>query len=544
MAWLSIHPFAADPGRARRRRVLTRAAVGVAALAGLPGCSTAPGAQGSPTLHPDRRQAASSLRPAESSRLPGTSAALTGAPDDALALHLLNRLAWGPTQPDRDRLSALGVRRWIEAQLEPSSIELPAVLQGELDSLGSIHGPHAPTLARFAALQAEVLGARTEAGRREAARIELGSLIRTVQTEARRARILRAVHSPRQLEEVLVDVWFNHFNVFAGKETVRVTAGFFESEAIRPHVLGRFRDLLGATARHPAMLNYLDNWQSVAAGFRIPPGTRLPDGFVSPRGLNENYARELLELHTLGAQGGYEQDDVVELARILTGWSFDRRTPGPRDAFRFFPPRHDQGPKRLLGQRVPGQGQQQGEWALDLLARHPSTARHVSTRLARAFVSDDPPQTLVARLAEVYQSTDGDLRELMRALVFSDEFLSPAVFGAKFKSPMHHVISAARACSPHRLDALRLVREVARMGMPIHLCPTPDGWQDTRQTWLNAEGLRQRVEFGRTLAAAAQALVPAPLALALSPPTRRVLAELPRSEQLSVALASPDFMRR
>jgi hypothetical protein len=285
-----------------------------------------------------------------------------------------------------------------------------------------VPGTHAATLAEFARLQADALRPGIGDAERVQARRDLEDLVRRVQADARAERVLDALHSPRQLEASLVEVWFNHFNVFARKETVRVTAGFYEREAIRPHVLGRFRDLLGATARHPAMLNYLDNWQSVVDGFRPPPGVPRPAGFTSPRGLNENYARELLELHTLGVDGGYTQADVTELARIFTGWSFDRRAAGTDDAFRFYPARHDPGPKTLLGQRAPGGGVRDGEWALDRLARHPSTARHVARRLALAYVADVPPPALVDRLAARYLQTDGDLREVVRALATSPEF--------------------------------------------------------------------------------------------------------------------------
>jgi len=388
---------------------------------------------------------------------------------------------------------------------------------------------------------------------------------RQVIAEIEEAKLLRAIQSERQLQEVLVDFWFNHFNVFAGKETVRATVGFYETEAIRPHVLGRFRDLLGATARHPAMLNYLDNWQSVAAVARPAAAAAPSAGSRAPRGPNENYARELLELHTLGVDGGYVQADVAALARVFTGWSFDRREPGPEHAFRFYRARHDTGPKRLLGLDVPGGDVQEGEWALDLLARHPATARHVSHRLVRAFVADEPPPGLVARLAERFLETDGDLRDLVRTLAMSPEFTSPAVRGGKFKTPYHYVVSAVRAIGGGPVAWRPLAGAAARMGMPIYGCPTPDGWRDTRDAWLNADGLRQRVEFAAVLgrmpaapcadagspvalrtgdATDAAGALPEPVAAALGPGAREALSAVPPRERLTVALASPDFMRR
>jgi uncharacterized protein (DUF1800 family) len=510
--------------------------------------------------------------PAPRSPVPARAAAALP-DDDAFARHMLNRFGYGPRPGDIARLRTLGAAGWLDAQLLPESIAQPEPVVHALAALPTLAENHTATLASFARLQADALRAgRSESERAESAR-ELATLVRRVQDEARQARLLRAVSGERQLEEVLVEFWFNHFNVFAGKETVRATVGFYETEAIRPYVLGRFRDLLGATARHPAMLNYLDNWQSVVVGFRPPAGAALPAGFRPPRGPNENYARELLELHTLGIDGGYSQDDVAALARVFTGWSFDRREPGPEHAFRFYRARHDTGPKRLLGHEVPGADLQEGEWALDLLARHPSTAKHVSQRLARAFVADEPPPALVARLAARFLETDGDLRDLVRTLATSPEFTHPAVYGGKFKTPYHYVVSAARAVGDTSVVWRPLAGASARMGMPIYGCPTPDGWRDTRDAWLNADGLRQRVEFAaemgrkspagpraapradggmpvvvRTAGAANPvdtfATLPEPVVAALGPGARETLAAVPARERLTVALASPDFMRR
>lgn len=464
--------------------------------------------------------------------------------DTSLALHLHNRLGYGARPGDIEQMKAIGAAAWLEAQLAPASIGEPADLLAALAAMPVLSERHAQTLETFARRQADALSPAQTESQRGAARADITALVQRVQGQARQARLLRAASSNRQLEEVLVEFWFNHFNVFAGKETVRVTAGFYEAEAIRPYVLGRFRDLLGATARHPAMLNYLDNWQSVASGFALPPGTPLPPGFVMPRGPNENYARELLELHTLGVDGGYTQADVSALARVFTGWSFDRRNPGPSDAFRFYPARHDSGPKRLLGQEVPGRGLQQGEWALDLLASHPATARHIGRKLATSFVADEPPPALIERLATRFSQTDGDLREVMRTLILSPEFLDPSMRGAKFKTPYHYTVSAVRACDMQRGDARQLSGAIARMGMPIFLCPTPDGWRDSREAWLNPEGLRQRAEFGIRLGGQAGSSLTDALSESLRPGAKSVMAGLPPNERVSMALASPDFMRR
>ena len=260
----------------------------------------------------------------------------------------------------------------------------------------------------------------------------------TAQMQA--ARITRAVASDRQLEEVMVDFWFNHFNVYAQKGAVRWMLPAYEREAIRPHALGRFRDLVLATARHPAMLFYLDNWLSTRADLVIPGGPNAGRRM----GLNENYARELMELHTLGVDGGYTQQDVIEVARCFTGWTIDRPQQG--GGFVFRPLAHDRGAKRVLGQVIPaGGGQQDGERVIDILVRHPSTARFIATKLARRFVSDDPPAALVERAAATFRRTDGDIRAVLATIVTSPEFWSADAYRAKIKTPLEVVASAVRA---------------------------------------------------------------------------------------------------
>jgi uncharacterized protein (DUF1800 family) len=466
---------------------------------------------------------------------------------EALALHALQRLSWGPRSGEVQACAQQSLSGWLEAQLNPQHLPESEVLLERLQGYETLRRRHAPVLAEFATAQARALAAqRTPEERQQSAR-DVTALVQRVQGEARRARILRAVHSERQLQEVLVAFWFNHFNVFAGKESVRVTAGYFEAEAIRPHVFGRFRDLLGASARHPAMLNYLDNWQSVAPGFRFPAAAQAAaqaqGGFILPRGLNENYARELLELHTLGVDGGYVQADVTAVARAFTGWSFDRRNPGSQDAFRFYPARHDASAKTVLGKTVQGQGQAQGDWVLDLLARHPATARRISTKLARHFVSETPSEALLQQLTLVFLQTDGDLRALMRALIMSDAFSDPANFGARYKAPDRFVISAVRACGLSAPDPVLMAGAMAGMGMPILLCPTPDGWPDMRSAWLTPEGLRLRTEFSARLATQVSQSTRALTLPGLSEPTRAVLEAQPAQHRLALALASPDFSR-
>jgi len=330
----------------------------------------------------------------------------------------------------------------------------------------------------------------------------------------------------------------------------------YEARAIRPNVLGRFRDMLGATARHPAMLHYLDNDRSVVAGYQPPLAARrfLADkpelkGQVAT-GLNENYARELMELHTLGVDGGYSQRDVTELARILTGWGIDRRKAlqgGRGDLFRFDADKHDRGDKTWLDQTVAGSGQAEGEHALDVLAAHPATARHIAFKIAQAFVADAPPPGLVARLAENFKATDGDLGALTRTLIQSDEFWSREAVGAKFKSPYQYLVSSLRAVDAPLDNPPLLLQSLAQAGQPLFGAATPDGYKNTAAAWRNPEALTQRVQIASTLssrrAVKPEALLTT-LGASVSDATRKTLSAEPAGQQVALLLASPDFMKR
>jgi uncharacterized protein (DUF1800 family) len=336
------------------------------------------------------------------------------------------------------------------------------------------------------------------------------------------AKVARAVASERQLEEVLVDYWQNHFTVFGGKGPERYLIAAYDREAIRPHAMGKFRDLLGAVARSPAMLFYLDNWQSsVEEGRpRLECGSRTADceqprarrraldrNQLSalrnrPRGLNENYARELLELHTLGVDGGYTQDDIVNVARAFTGWTIDQPRRG--GGFIFRPVMHDAGEKTVLGHKLSaGRGVEDGEQVLDIVARHPSTARFIATKLARRFVSDNPPQSLVERAAAVFARTGGDIREVVRTIVTSPEFFSAEAYRAKVKSPFELVVSALRALNAAPDLTPRTALVVARLGQPIFLHQTPNGWPETGDAWINTGAILNRINFGLAVASGA-----------------------------------------
>ena len=358
-----------------------------------------------------------------------------------------------------------------------------------------------------------------EEGAKQRRRIEQGRATR----EEAEARLLRAVESPRQLEEVMVDFWFNHFNVFAGKGIDRALVASYERDAIRPYALGSFRTLLGATAKHPAMLFYLDN---------VVSSTPRPNAKGRAQGLNENYARELMELHTLGVDAGYTQRDVTELARMLTGWTFDqRRLVRMGETFRFDAGRHDKGAKTWLGHEIQPSGQDEGEYALDVLAMHPATARHISFQLAQYFVSDTPPPALVERMSQTWLASQGDIRAVLKILFSSSEFMDSEAAGAKFKTPYQFVVSAARASSAPLVNVAPLVNTMNQLGMPLYGCQTPDGYKNTQEAWLNPDALTRRIAFATALAQGRLPLATRPL-LAPPPPA-------PPMQNLAGSDASP-----
>ena len=319
-------------------------------------------------------------------------------------------------------------------------------------------------------------------------------------------KLIRAIHSQRQLEEVMVDFWLNHFNVYARKGgPMPVLLPSYERDVIRPHALGTFRDLLGATAKAPAMLFYLDNFQSFS-----------PDSFIGKRrnrGLNENYARELMELHTLGVDGGYTQQDVIEVANVFTGWTFSgggrdmarmaRRRFGPqmgepvvsKSGFVFLPPAHAPGDKTVLGHRIPQGGIDEGERVLDILASHPSTARFLAAKLVRRFVADEPPASLVDQVARTYQKTGGDIRAMLRTIFYSPEFWSGEAFRSKTKKPLELFAGAVRALDGDFTPTPMAILAMERMGEPLYLCQPPTGYPDIGEEWLNTGTLLYRWKF-------------------------------------------------
>lgn len=310
--------------------------------------------------------------------------------------------------------------------------------------------------------------------------------------ELQQAKLLRAIYSERQLQEVMTDFWLNHFNVFLNKDADQHYTTSYERDVLRPHALGKFRDLLIATAQSPAMLFYLDNWSSIGPNSPAAGGgkNKSPD---PKRGLNENYAREIMELHTLSVNGGYTQADVTELAKVLTGWTIDN--PGQGGGFLFDPRKHEPGDKHVLGKEIQENGVQEGMEMLDVLASSQQTARFISKKLAQRFVADDPPPALVNRLAARFEETDGDIREVLHTLFTSPEFWSPQSYRAKVKTPLEFVVSAVRASGADISNPGPLIQVLAKMGEPLYQMQPPTGYSMLADYWINSDALLDRLNF-------------------------------------------------
>ncbi len=407
---------------------------------------------------------------------------------DPKVLHVLNRVSFGPRPGDIERVKSMGVDAYIKSQLSPESIPEPPQLRKQLNNLETLELNAVELWKGYAPPQGKKKQQLSQQERKQAQKRS-----QIPRQQGLEARLIKAIASPQQLQEVMVDFWFNHFNVFDNKGLNRIWVSSFEQDAIRPHAFGRFRDLLGATAHHPGMLFYLDNHQNTAPG---SPGAR-----GRYKGLNENYARELMELHTLGVDGGYTQEDVITLARILTGWTTDREGKyGDGKGFYFETKRHDYSDKVFLGKPIPGNGSLEGEQALDLLARHPSTAHYISYKLAQYFVADQPPAKLVDTLAQRFLKTDGDIRKVLETLFQSPEFWDTQYYNSKFKSPYHYIISAVRATGSKNPKWKTLSGIIRQLGMPIYGCPTPNGYKNTEKAWLSPDGMIRRVSFATALA--------------------------------------------
>lgn len=559
----------------RRAALPRRRFAGAAALLPLvaAGCTSPPAAPPGPASRPAQRAAAAPV-PRDAPMPPV-------APDAAL---LLDRITWGVSPSSLRRLADLGEARWLAAQLRPAPA--PAPLPGEVaERIAAMTVSQRPLVELVPELerQRRAADALADDAAKTAARQAYQQALTRLAREAASRSLLLALHSPDALRERMTWFWTNHFSVFQGKANLRVMVGDYEDRSIRPHALGRFRELLGAATRHPAMLRYLDNERNAAGR------------------LNENHARELLELHTLGVDGGYTQADVQELARVLTGVgvNFDGTAPRLRPAlqaayvrdggFEFNPARHDFGDKRVLGRPIAGRGLPELDEVLDLLARHPSTATHVCRRLARFLVADEPDPALVAQLASVFTRSDGDIAAVLESLFAAPAFR--ASLGTKFKDPMHYVVSAVRLAYDDRpvVDATPMLGWIARLGQPPFGRQTPDGYPLDEAAWSGSGQMTARFEIARAIGSGtpalfraetpgaspamtpgalsppAAAMAPAPATAAdrppmpvlanvvwdrstrdrIAPPTRRAL-EQARSPQEwnAFLLSSPEFMRQ
>lgn len=388
----------------------------------------------------------------------------------ATAAHLLNRIAFGPRPGDVRRVADIGANRYIAEQLAASQPDPEIDLAMRRNrSVG------------YSASEIVLLHQRDGMSR---------SSVECTLDDLRTAKLQRAVSAKNQLAEVMTDFWFNHFNVYIYSWEPSVPA--YERESIRPHALGKFRDLLRAVAKSPAMMYYLDTFVSTA--------NRMVDGKVV-KGVNENYGRELLELHTVGVTAGYEQHDVYEAARCFTGWDFGGWH-APVYGFRFASENHDRDAKNVFGLAIAaGGGEADGDRVIDYLSVHPKTARFISWRLAQRFVADDPPASIVEKCANTFLRTDGDIRSVLETLLMSDEFNAPAARRTKIKSPLEFAASAIRALDGSVDDGKALGKYLGDMGMPLYECKPPTGWSNRGRDWVNVSAQLYRFNLAAALAA-------------------------------------------
>ena len=430
-------------------------------------------------------------------------------------LHALNRLGFGPHPGEVEQIQKTGLENWIQVQLHPESTadsvvdarlaEYPAL---EL-SAANLYDKYPPpdVAAKRLGIKVEEYQKRLQDQAKQPQGINSLPFKdqQEIVNDLIQAKLLRAIYSEHQLREQLEDFWFNHFNVFIYKDLDRWYMIPYERDAIRPLVLGKFRDLLEANAKSPAMLFYLDNSSSADPRafdrlklhpIKPPPAVKLPP-LGGKRGLNENYGRELMELHTLGVDGGYSQQDVIDVARAFTGWTIE--SPRENPAFYFDERLHDLDPKRVLGKKIKAGGINDAEQVLDLLANNPHTAHHISLQLAQHFVSDDPPEALVKRMAKTFEKSKGDIRAVMTTMIYSPEFWSRAAFRAKVKTPFELVASTVRALGADVDQPLQLAQWVARMGEPLYQCLTPNGYSDAAAAWISTGSLLNRMNFAVAL---------------------------------------------
>ncbi|MBU6454907.1 MAG: DUF1800 family protein [Cyanobacteria bacterium REEB67] len=472
-------------------------------------------------------------------------------------VHVLNRLSFGPRPGDIERVQAMGIWRYVGEQLNPELIADPlanlrtpaldASRRNPIDVLADYNKERSDAKNKGPNFTNMVIrGPRIKSQSQE--------FFRSLNKQYVTAKLQRAIDSPRQLQEVMTEFWYQHFNVCINKDVDRVWVGPYEDQAIRPYALGRFRDLLGATCHHPAMLYYLDNWQNTAPNSKGAKGNQ--------KGLNENYARELMELHTLGVDGGYTQKDVIELARILTGLGYapnpaaltdGKLQPVGQYGATFAATRHDFGDKVLLGRRFSGTGESEVEQALDMLARQPATAHQVCYKMAQYFVADQPSPALVERMAAVFRNSDGDIKKVVTAMIQSPEFWTAGSQNSKYKTPFRYVVSSVRAVGLEPQDYSPLIDMLNQQGQPTYAYLTPDGYKNTKEAWLNADSLLKRINFATALGMGTlkgnsynppeyRRLGATIAGSYFSPQTVTTIAAQPEELRSALLLGSPEFM--
>jgi uncharacterized protein (DUF1800 family) len=424
----------------------------------------------------------------------GTAVAKAGelAPRD---LAMLDRLTWGINASSAAHLQAIGTERWLQEQLHPGPVAaLPAAAKAQIEAMPDVHKFPFDVLVAFD-MQAKSANQVIDPDQKKAAQQVFQQAMNDRARQAAARSILRALYSPDQLRERMTWFWFNHFNVHQYKSNIRVVLGDYEDNAIRAHALGKFRDLLAATLHHPAMLRYLDNADN-AAGH-----------------INENYAREIMELHTMGVGSGYTQADVEALAKILTGVGIDAKPENPQlkpelqsqllreGAFEFNPARHDYSDKTFFGHLIKGQGFAEVDEALDLIVHHPATAMHLSKQIATYFVSDNPPDSLVQKMAQTFKTSDGDIAAVLSTMIHAPEFAALLKPGTRFKDPVQYVYSAVRFAYDDKviLNTAPIQGWLNRMGEGLFNHETPDGYAMTSASWNGPGQMMVRFEIARQI---------------------------------------------
>ncbi len=469
-------------------------------------------------------------------------------------VHVLDRLTFGPKPGDVEAVKKMGVDKFIKRQLKAESIDEDPKIQEFVNNSPALTLSPTQLYTQFGQPAVKAAKLSQQLTESDDDKKKLNKIRNDLQKQAYDdvpdAKMMRAIGSPRQLQEVMTDFWYNHFNVFYNKGQDQLWIGAYEQQAIRPYVLGKFRDMVEATCHHPAMLFYLDNWQNTA------PGVNKRGNFA---GLNENYARELMELHTLGVNGGYSQRDVTELARVLTGLGLPARDGKnanlgeSRAGYYFDSRRHDQKEKVVMGQVIQPSGEPEIEQMLDYLAYSPATAHHISYQLAQYFVADTPPSSLVDKLTARFIKSKGDIKAVLTELFKSPEFWDPQYFNSKYKSPFRYVVSTVRAANVVPQDYKTLEQFLRQQGMPLYGCLTPDGYKNTREAWLNPDSLVRRTGFASGLSAGKfkgsegtavdWQTLNTTLGDTLSSNTQSVVSKAPNNLKSALVFGSPDFMR-